>query len=399
MKLPKKNANPETASEDGIELTGLRWIQCLQQNIGPQKHGEDTFAREFCDWPDAYYERFHITNTEREILRLLADGLSMEKLLLGCLGLMLNPTKPPSFWGEETFFELFQKAFHCAHDWLRRLYTKPETGDPKRDVEISEWAGHILVKHYAETVIGWKQSRGRVGKAKDDDSIPAEGSEFLACAMAGQTINRKGEVKRFSPLPLDWFRERMEKVIDRHSTAFMLPFVMHCLNWAMFFPEPPKRSARRAVNDDFQRKCKQAIAKGVALPRPTEEERDAMKRRLSDEVPEFKRMTEDEFAFAWDRGGLGLDKLIALTKQLRQSGKGGIGSDGKVRGQLPIKAVMNEELQMLQRLCEENNSKREGKNGATYLSWKEGDLLKLLRPLFGLPRDKKVLRSKQTAKP
>jgi hypothetical protein len=399
---PKKaDENCEADQEEEMlsQLKGFRYIQWLQQNVGSRPHGEDSAAVWFCSWPDSYYALFKISKTEREVLRLLADGLSMEKLLLGCLGLMLNPGRPPSFWSRRMFFNMFEEAFRSSHSWLRRLYTNPETGKSEQDAEISGWAGGILAEHYAEVVRGWIQWGGCIEKGKGDECIAAGNSDFLTRAMAGRTENRKGEIKSVSPLPADWFRKRMDKLIEAHSTAFMMPFVLHCLNWAMFFPEPPQAKARRAINDDYQRRFRQAMSEGRELPTPTQEELSAMKwDRLSDDLQEFERMTEEQFSYAWDRDGMSARTLRAHIQMLRSTGKGGLGRDGAMRGQLPIKGIMQEELPFLQQLCEENQSLRNGKNGATYLSWKQTDLLRLLRPLFGLPRDKPPLRSKRQVK-
>ncbi len=315
----------------------------------------------------------------------------VEGLLRAFYCLIENPKWPNSGWSRETFFKALEAAFTSSHSLIQNLYAYQNSGDLKHEVMVKEWAGGVLAKHYAETVKGWEQWQTWT----DDPTTKKKGGKlrFFAKAMAGKVAQPDGTTKPFSPLGEDWFRSRFNAFRDElHGYELLRNFAEACVNHAGYLEQTETSRKRAATYRQYDERRKAAELKGESRHLiMTPEESAIMGASDLGESRTLPRMSETDFSQAWDRG---LKDVRRLKSQFRAKAPDvsrlskaqfaeGL-SDGATPGKLPIKWVMAMKFSELVAAYEQD-----GRSAPKFLQEKSSALMKMVRPMFGLPAVRK----------
>jgi hypothetical protein len=275
--------------------------------------------------------------------------------------------------------------------WLELIHSAPETGDQALDKKLAEWSGTFLAEHFGDVVRAWTQFN-EAGRSKNSRESARQDDPFLAKALRGHFSDENGNRILFSPADPGHFQRCFDSRRHRKRLNTMRWFAEHCLSRAGYLKgtESVRRHHRAMEAYD----AKKAAVQSEGLPwEPLADSKSSS--LMSDDNPPlekltFPRMSEDELCFAWDRNGKGLSELkrLVATHEKKCSWDSPIHYDLVTKAPLPIKAVMQRELPMLQRQfeSEERKKTRSGKreNGAKYISDFEPHLRLIVRELVGL---------------
>ena len=314
----------------------------------------------------------------------------LDSHLQGVIELLRNPKSLRAGYGRATFFKFLTDLFSKSLFWLELIHQCPQTGDLALDKKIAEWSGEFLAKHYGDAVRGWTQFV-ETDRSKRKSAKPS--SYFLAQALMGEFKNEHGLITTFSPAGRTYFRHCFDSRMKEKRWTSMRQFAEHCLSRAGYLKGSESvRQYHRAMEEYHARR---EAAKAEGLPWEPLANSDSSK-LLSNAPPlekaTYPQMSEAGFNVAWDRNG---KSLRELSHTIEVHEKNCTWDSLKhyqlaTKNPLPIKAVMQRELSILQNQFErEGRTKTVGgkkRNGAQYLSDVERELRELVRDLVGLGR-------------
>lgn len=353
---------------------------------------------------DAMFEEVGIGEGGRKAWAFVQEGPTMNWLLRYMQGLAANPRWPSFGHVRETFLGQIQEALTQSHRVIQELYAYQKSDNADHDSAIMQWAGQVLVDHYASIVRQWKQweewrdraldknNRGNpnAGVAKHDDG-------FFVRAMAGMVQQKDGKTKAFNSLPPDWFQARFDELVGNKKRHSLEGFVDHCLYLAGYFKSTEARRQENARHADYERREAQAQIDGVPW-KPVLRKTDPKPSPIlaSIETPTYPRLTEEQFSHAWNHNlpKFSNSKLLAIIIAFKAKHGWGRGVETHLQAAwkepLPIKAVMLHEHKALEvvRAMSGRAPKQTGGNrkpGVGYLGDDESDLKEMTRELFGLP--------------
>lgn len=315
----------------------------------------------------------------------------LDSHLQGIVELLRNPKDLRFGYTRQSYFKFLTDLFSKTMFWLELIHRAPETGDEALDKKLAEWSGTFLAEHSGDVVRGWNQFN-EAGRSENSREAARCDDHFLAKALRGYCSAENGARIAFSPADPRHFRRCFDAQRHKKRRNTMRWFAEHCLSRAGYLKGTASVRRHHRAMQAYDAKKEAVRSEGL----PWEPLADSKSSSLmNDDNPPlekltFPRMNEDELCFAWDRNGKSLSELkrLVATHEKKCSWDSLDHYELVTKAPLPIKAVMQRELPMLQRQfeSEERKKTRSGKreNGAKYLSDVEPHLRLIVRELVGL---------------